>query len=48
MYTNGRLTIAQLMAWGNVMRFAASGRTPKQYGQWLQSTGRQKWIKKAK
>ena len=27
---------------------APANRTPKQYGQWLQSTGRQKWIKKAK
>ena len=33
---------------GEDYHFAPANRTPKQYGQWLQSTGRQKWVKKAK
>ena len=28
--------------------FENSGRSPKVYGQWLQSTGRQKWVKAKK
>lgn len=28
--------------------FYDTGRSPKEYGQWLQATGRQKWVKKRK
>jgi hypothetical protein len=41
-------TLPELMPGGGRQYVGKSGLTPKQYGQWLQSTGRQKWIKKTK
>jgi hypothetical protein len=43
-----RQQLPELMPGGGRQYVNKSGLTPKQYGQWLQSTGRQKWIKKAK
>ena len=40
-----RQELPELMPGGGNSHVNHSGMTPMEYGQWLQSTGRQKWLK---
>jgi hypothetical protein len=39
------LSAAFTAGYNELISLSPSGRSPKEYGQWLQATGRQKWTK---